>query len=97
MKLVCIGDNIKLSTSYVTAFKQRRSVDMTIVHYCIVKTETVVITIHVTIFLQEVMLMGALCVKSFIQIIFRRNMLICNAIHTYFHTGIPTYQNAFDR
>ena len=70
---------------------------MTIFHYHIVKTETVVITVHVTIFLQEVMLMGALCVKSFIQIIFRRNMLLCSAIHTYFHTGIPTYQNAFDR
>ena len=49
---------------------------MTIVHYHIMKTETVVTTVHVTIFLQEVMLMGALCVKSFIQIIFRRNMLL---------------------
>ena len=61
----------------------------------------VITTVYVTIFLQEVMLMGALCVKSFIQIIFRRNMLlytaIHTAIHTYFHTGIPTYQNAFDR
>ena len=70
---------------------------MTIVHYHIMKTETVVTTVHVTIFLREVMLMGALCVKSFIQIIFRRNMLLCQALHTYFHTGIPTYQNAFDR
>ena len=76
VKLVCIGDNIKLSTSYVTTFKQRRSVDMTIVHNHIMKTITVVTTVHVTIFLQEVMLMGALCVKSFIQIIFRRNMLL---------------------
>ena len=66
-------------------------------HYHIMKTETVVTTVHVTIFLREVMLMGALCVKSFIQIIFRRNMLLGDAIHTYFHTGIPTYQNAFDR
>ena len=45
----------------------------------------------------EKAVMGALCVKSFIQIIFRRNMLLGYAIHTYFHTGIPTYQNAFDR
>ena len=44
-------------------------------HYHIMKTKTVVTAVHVTIFLQEVMLMGALCVKSFIQIIFRRNML----------------------
>ena len=66
-------------------------------HYHIMKTETVVTTVHVTIFIQEVMLMGALCVKSFIEIIFRRNMLLCGALHTYFHTGIPTYQNAFDR
>ena len=70
---------------------------MTIVHYHIMKTETVVTTVHVTIFLREVMLMGALCVKSFIQIIFRRNMLLPVAILTYFHTGIPIYQNAFDR
>ena len=97
MKLVCIGDNIKLSRSCVTAFKQRRSVEMTIVHHHIMKTITVVTTVHVTIFLQEVMLMGALCVKSFIEIIFRRNMLLSPARHTYFHTGIPTYQNAFDR
>ena len=48
---------------------------MTIVHYHIMKTETVVTTVHVTIFLREVMLMGALCVKSFIQIIFRRNII----------------------
>ena len=69
---------------------------MTIVHYYIVKTETVVITVHVTIFLQEVMLMGALCVKSFIQIIFRRNMLFAQYHRTYFYTGIPAYQHAFD-
>ena len=69
---------------------------MSIVHYHIMKTETVVTTVHVTIFLQEVMLMGALCVKSFIQIIFRRNMLFATHHHTYFYTGIPTYQHAFD-
>ena len=40
---------------------------------------------------------GALCVKSFIQIIFRRNMFLGVVLHTYFHTGIPTYQHAFDR
>ena len=40
--------------------------------------------------------MGALCVKSFIQIIFRRNMLFAISHHTYFYTGIPTYQHAFD-
>ena len=55
---------------------------MTIVHYHIMKTETVVTTVHVTIFLREVMLMGALCVKSFIQIIFRRNMLFTGARDT---------------
>ena len=49
---------------------------MTIVHYHIMKTETVVTTVHVTIFLQEVMLMGALCVKSFIH----------TMIHTPHHT-----------
>ena len=65
-------------------------------HYHIMKTETVVTTVHVTIFIQEVMLMGALCVKSFIQIIFRRNMLFATQHHTYFYTGIPTYQHAFD-
>ena len=69
---------------------------MTIVHYHIMKTETVVTTVHVTIFLREVMLMGALCVKSFIQIIFRRNMLFAAKHHTYFYTGIPIYQHAFD-
>ena len=69
---------------------------MTIVHYHIMKTETVVTTVHVTIFLREVMLMGALCVKSFIQIIFRRNMLFVTNHRTYFYTGIPTYQHAFD-
>ena len=57
---------------------------MTIVHYHIMKTETVVTTVHVTIFLQEVMRMGALCVKSFIQIIFRRNMLRVMHLPTYF-------------
>ena len=62
-------------------------------HYHIMKTKTVVTTVHVTIFLQEVMLMGALCVKSFIQIIFRRNMLF---VCTCFYTCIPTYQHAFD-
>ena len=40
--------------------------------------------------------MGALCVKSFIQIIFRRNMLFDTQHRTYFYTGIPTYQHAFD-
>ena len=65
-------------------------------HYHIMKTETVVTTVYVTIFIQEVMLMGALCVKSFIQIIFRRNMLFAAHHRTYFFTGIPTYQHAFD-
>ena len=69
---------------------------MTIHHYYIMKTKTVVTAVHVTIFLQEVMLMGALCVKSCIQMIFRRNMLFAAKHHTYFYTGIPTYQHAFD-
>ena len=65
-------------------------------HYHIMKTKTVVTTVHVTIFLHEVMLMRALCVKSCIQMIFRRNMLFATKHHTYFYTGIPTYQHAFD-
>ena len=65
-------------------------------HYHIMKTKTVVTTVHVTIFLQEVMLMGALCVKSFIQIIFRRNMLLGIPDIPIFIQGIPTYQHAFD-
>ena len=60
------------------------------IHHChIMKTKTVVTTVHVTIFFQEVMLMGALCVESSIQIIFRRNMLLVYPRHTYFYTGIP--------
>ena len=37
--------------------------------------------------------MRALCVKSFIQIIFRRNMLLRLAVHSYFHTS--TYVRVF--
>ena len=33
--------------------------------------------------------MGALYVESFIQIIFRRNMLLAMLLRTYFYTGIP--------
>ena len=67
---------------------------MTIHHYYIMKTETVVITIHVTIRLQEVMLMGALYVKSFIQIIFRRNMLRVAAACYLFISRSRSYQVA---
>ena len=58
-------------------------------HYHIMKTKTVVTTVHVTIFLQEVMLMGALCVKSCIQMIFRRNMLFA-AKHIFIQVFPPT-------
>ena len=69
---------------------------MTIVHYHIMKTETVVTTVHVTIFLREVMLMGALCVKSFIQIIFRRNMLLYFVVTCYYVTPyIPIFIQVF--
>ena len=91
------GQYQKLHKLCYYEFNQLKPVYMAIKHYHIVTTETVVITINVTIFLHKVMLMRALCLKSFIQIIFRRNMLLVYTIHTYFHVGIPTYQHAFDR
>ena len=87
------GQYQKLHKLCYYEFNQLKPVYMAIKHYHIVTTETVVITINVTIFLHKVMLMRALCLKSFIQIIFRRNMLL-GCEHCYLfssrYSDLPT-------